>query len=123
MYILNHDSVSPLNVQKQLKVKKYCTAYIYFILAIAVQEVKSKTVCSKCIELICNERTNFSVTLVTQLGDLILLWVGIHRLHYIWFQTIQVKLMFEFVFHTPYIQPVRIYGEPYTHKFCAVNIF
>ena len=35
--------------------------------------------------------------------------------------------MFEFVFLTPYINshttPIRIYDEPYEHKFCAVHIF
>ena len=37
--------------------------------------------------------------------------------------------MFVFVFRPPYIQTlahtttVRIYGEPYAHKFCAVDIF
>ena len=30
---------------------------------------------------------------------------------------------FHSVFRTPYTTQVRIYGEPYAHKFCAVDIF
>ena len=39
------------------------------------------------------------------------------------FKTIQVKWIFEFVFRTAHTTPVRIYGEPYAHKFCAIDIF
>ena len=39
-------------------------------------------------------------------------------------KTIQVKWIFEFVFNSnAHTTPVRIYGEPYAHKFCAVDIF
>ena len=43
------------------------------------------------------------------------------------FKTIQVKWILEIVFRTPQIQthttPVRIYGESYRNKFCAVDFF
>ena len=37
------------------------------------------------------------------------------------FRTIQVKWMC--LYFSAHTTPVRIYGEPYAHKFCAVDIF
>ena len=44
----------------------------------------------------------------------------VHRLHNVWFQNnpSQVNICVCILF-----KPVRIYGKPYAHKFCAVDIF
>ena len=52
----------------------------------------------------------------------------IHRLHYVWFQNnpVQVNICVCIslsVCSNAHTTPVRIYGEPYAHKFCAVVIF
>ena len=62
---------------------------------------------------------------------IILYWMLIKYIVYITFgfKTIQVKWIFVFVYPTPsiysnaHMMPVRIYGEPYAHKFCTVDIF
>ena len=51
-----------------------------------------------------------------------------HRLHYVWFQNnpgqvnVWVCLLYS-LNSNAHTTPVRIYGELYTHKFCAVYIF
>ena len=49
----------------------------------------------------------------------------IHRLHYAWFQNHpgQVNIWVCISYSLNSTTPGRIYGEPYMHKFCAVNIF
>ena len=39
------------------------------------------------------------------------------------FKTLQVNWKFVFVFSNVQTTPFRIYGKPYAHKFCAVDIF
>ena len=41
----------------------------------------------------------------------------------VYIKTIQVKLMKYSVNSNAHTTPVRIYGEPYAPKFCAVNFF
>ena len=51
-----------------------------------------------------------------------------HRLHYVWFQNnpgqvnIWVCILYS-VNSNAYTTPVRIFGKPYAHKLCAVDIF
>ena len=52
----------------------------------------------------------------------------IHRLHYVWFQNnpcqVNICVCISYsVNSNAHTTQVRIWGEPYTHKFCTVNIF
>ena len=52
----------------------------------------------------------------------------IHHLHNIWFQNnpgqVNIPACISYsVNWKAHTTPVRIYGEPYTHKFCAVDLF
>ena len=54
--------------------------------------------------------------------------IWIHHLHYVWYQNNpgQVKIcvcISYSIYSNAHTTPVRIFGEPYTHKFCAVDIF
>ena len=51
-----------------------------------------------------------------------------HRLHYVWFQNnpgqINISVCISYsLYSNAHTTPVRIYGEPYAHKFCAVYNF
>ena len=64
---------------------------------------------------------------------IILFWMLIKYISYttlcFGFKTIQVRLIIELICisysvnSNSHTTPVRIYGEPYSHKFCAVDIF
>ena len=52
----------------------------------------------------------------------------IHRLHYAWYQNnlgqVNICVCIKYsVYSNAHTTPVRIYGEPYAHKFCEVDIF
>ena len=52
----------------------------------------------------------------------------IYRLHYVWFQNnpghVNILVCTSYSVNSNiHMTPVRIYGEPYAHKFCTVDIF
>ena len=71
---------------------------------------------------------NFPYHPLVQSVVIILYWMLIKYIVYIsfGFKTIQVKWIFEFVFRTPLnptLKPVKMYGEPYVHKFSTIDNF